>query len=340
MKAGSYLGNNPVYDYHVFVSYARPDVSEASKLAKSLLECGLRVFFAPESFPAAQVTSKSAWGPDSPYGWSGPLESALLTSCHFIGLVTHSYAETPWCDLEYIGFKHIHQQNPQRKLVLMTTEMLHELPACYSNHDALVTSLEEANKVIFGASQNSGLSLGEKISPRDSFLNLPLEAVPFQSGFPWDDTEQGSIYEPPYHVFEGLVRELMIRLRKGASASQLREDVRSIHRGHLYAAEALFAASHLVAVGVGPEGVASAKPTLREPQIITQQTVSTIRKPIAPQKTIAQPTEIWELRCRDPELQFGFYDIICTRCGYSDDFHPGGGERLPTVCPQCGFHGK
>ena len=45
--------------------------------------------------------------------------------------------------------------------------------------------------------------------------------------------------------------------------------------------------------------------------------------------------KVWDMERR--ESGYMIFDIICRRCGYSEEYNPPAGDEVPLNCPQCGL---
>jgi hypothetical protein len=250
--------------------------------------------------------------------------------------MTPAFAATPWCDLEYLGFTIIRKSNPARKRILYQPNELFSMPQMYDDQDAVVSSAVSAADLIARVVTSSALRLGDMASPTQCFLPLPLHSVSHPSGAPWDDSEQGTIYEPPYRAFSDFVRELMVRLRKGATKEQLIGGIERMSTWRDHAHEGLHYAQDLLDRGIPPEGVSSGERSA-ERQLPRQNLSRSSPMPNKPPQTARVRQPVWEMRRTDDP---GFViEATCRRCGYSEQFSPPGGDRIYPSCPTCGYDG-
>lgn len=233
------------YDFDIFVSYASPDKLKAEEISNALVRDGLRVFYAPKTF-----SYDEAKGTDRPGGWSGTLEIALLSSCHYVGLISEYFDKTAWCQLEYFGFTNIRRTNTSRKLYLYPSGSDESPLVSYSERDKVVKSISDLLQSLAIIKDSEMVKVGGVLSPESCFSPLPLAMVPF-TWEPWDDASYAP--DPPYRVFEELVREIMVRILKKMPESLLSpvsSQTGKWQQHHIEAA--IFAAKSLIEMGVSP----------------------------------------------------------------------------------------
>jgi hypothetical protein len=197
-----------VYQYDVFISYRNQprDSLIAGQLADLLTAKGLRVFFAPESLWMENALDKKG---DWPTQWVGELKHALLTSAHYVVVLSPHFFTSTHCELELRSIHEICSQNPKRRhwlrLLSLEKEDLHEEIESIARSDDALSLANEVAKTVARA----GIRLGvDSIEPTDCFSRLPLTTQAWGEGRPFDP-------DPPYSQFENVVRELLLLALRG-----------------------------------------------------------------------------------------------------------------------------
>jgi hypothetical protein len=131
------MWNRGVYLWDVFISYANaePDGTVAAHMATWLANTGFhfrghiarcRVFFAPRSVGENLYLRKGVYSPSrraprdkDAAAWSAILRQSLLRCYHYVGLVSDSFEQSPFCELEFQAFRRITAGNPRRTLTLI-----------------------------------------------------------------------------------------------------------------------------------------------------------------------------------------------------------------------------
>jgi len=219
--------NSPdYYKYNVFISYAKPNKQEAEKFYHSIVSKGFNAFFAPLTLNLSEEEEFQFW--------VDPLTDYIVYSEHLIAIVSNSYIESSWCELEVRGFRNLCKIDDSRCLFLIDldgsrTILSNKLGISEPNDtEKSVTNWFVANCHPYRTKHADGLKeitiempgWSQQLSP---FRELPLRKM-YDLSAPWKKnsmTPGGHPAGPSYQTYEHWVREAMVRILRGASTKSL-----------------------------------------------------------------------------------------------------------------------
>ncbi len=125
-----------VFDYDVFISFAKEDIDFVRPIWQELSTNGLRVFWSTESLKE-----------DSGSGWREVIETSLENSKHFLLVCSNNSMTSKWVKMEYQAFQDLYYQPGSRRLIplLMRGFEINALPPFLRGLQA--TNLENENSI-------------------------------------------------------------------------------------------------------------------------------------------------------------------------------------------------
>lgn len=201
------------YQYDVFISYSSVQESEARAIYESL-RSEMTVFFAPETLNVLDY---------EPGQYVEVLTDSLTQSCQVLVLLSKSFLESAWCQLELYGYFSLMLEEEGRRLWIGILEegIDRQIDGQFV---PLLSSRDEAIEKVRQRFREAALQVGERfaeIVPPKMFVDLPLYEFyePPSAGNrpPWGKDSRsphGIPGAPPYRVYEKMVREYMVQLSR------------------------------------------------------------------------------------------------------------------------------
>lgn len=202
------------YQYDIFISYRHKgeNINVAQKLAEELKNRGLRTFFAPKSLWMENLLDKKGnWSTK----WIYELEHALLTSSHFVVVLSKEFFESTHCELELRSIHEICNSNPSRSYWLKLLSCTKDQLPIEIREKSRENNCESLASEIHTRVTETGIELGiGPIKPKECFIPLPLNTGAWGEGGRFDP-------DPPLHQFESIVRELLVLSLRGIRRDEI-----------------------------------------------------------------------------------------------------------------------
>lgn len=207
--------------YDVFISFSFADMAAAAEV-DAALRPEFEVFYAPRCLPPERQV-------EARFQFASLLTDALARSAYVLALLSPRYLDSAWCQLEMIGFAHLHRQDRERKLWLHALEPVGAaVPTALRGllqPGPLASTLETVRRSVRASPRRRGFDFGGM--PPPPLPPLPLhDLYPMPKRAPWksDGRSRGHPAGPPYSVYEALVREYMVQLlRRNAHPLSMEE---------------------------------------------------------------------------------------------------------------------
>ena len=202
--------------YDVFISYSTKNTEAAERLAGALGAAGFAYFYAPNDI--TRFLFKEAENQ-----FVMPLLNAQLRSCQCVALVSGAYLDSPWCELELMGAFNLSIHGGGRALHLSLLEDVKERLIGQLHGYGRSGTFGDLIKAVAAAKQSCKLRVGDDlgVNPPKSFVDLPLRKYYEPPGHapraPWRfdaRTPRGYPGGPSYEVYQELVREYMVQMKK------------------------------------------------------------------------------------------------------------------------------
>jgi hypothetical protein len=201
------------YRYDVFISYSASRETEARAIYDAL-RSEMTVFFAPESLPLLS---------HEPDQYVEVLSDALTQSCQVLVLLSQSFLDSAWCQLELNGAFNLMLAQDARRLWIgileagMEREIGGQFVPLLCEPDAAVAKVRQRF-------HEAEVKVGDRFAshtPPKLFAPLPLyelyEPPSARRRPPWGKDARaphGVPGAPPYWIYEAMVRETMIQLAR------------------------------------------------------------------------------------------------------------------------------
>ncbi len=207
------LSERITYRYDLFISYSSGQNKDALALYEELSK-SMTVFYAPITLQTLE---------HQPGQYVEVLTGALMQSCQVLVLLSESYLESSWCQLELYGYFNLYLEELKRRIWVVALEQDIE-KEIVGQFVPLIFNREEALENLINRFQEKEISLGDKFAEYDPpklFTDLPLyeRYEPPTSGNrpPWGKNSRsphGVPGAPPFEVYQQLVRECMVQLKR------------------------------------------------------------------------------------------------------------------------------